>query len=45
MEENELNLSRKELEMIYERVDLDKDGKISQEEFQRELEPRLDYSI
>ena len=45
MEVNELILSRKDLEMIYERVDSDKDGKISLHEFKRELEPRLDYSI
>jgi len=43
MEVNELILSRKDLEMIYERVDSDKDGKISIKEFKRELEPRLDY--
>lgn len=42
---NEIILTRKELEMIYERVDLDKDGKISFDEFKREFVPKLDYSI
>lgn len=45
MEEKDLIFAQKELEMVYERVDLDKDGRISLEEFRKELEPRLEYSI
>lgn len=45
MEINEISLSRKEIEMIYERVDQDKDGKISFEEFRKELEPRLSFQL
>ena len=41
---NEVVINRKELEMIYGRADLDKDSKISLEEFKKELEPRLEYS-
>lgn len=42
---NEIVFAKKEIDMIYERVDLDKDGKISFEEFRREVIPRLEYAI
>lgn len=45
MENNDFVIGKKEMEMIFERVDSDKDGKISVEEFQRELIPRLEYAI
>lgn len=45
MEKNDVSLSRKDIEMIYERIDIDKDGKISFEEFKKELEPRLFFQL